>query len=255
MCQVEPQTGMTERDRIFSDPAQGARDFEFDEGVARVFDDMAGRSVPFYAELQAMTVNLAQGFMQSGTMVYDLGCATGTTLRELAVRCPGLDVQFVGIDNSGPMLDLAREKLTAAGCLERCALELADIETVGVNRASVVLLLLTLQFVRPARRESLIRRIGEGLVDGGALIVVEKTVSRDSRINRAFIDHYHDFKMRNGYSELEIARKRQALENVLVPYRLDENIDLLRSGGFDDVEVFFRWYNFAGLVAVKNPKA
>src|SRR5438309_4395834 len=165
---------MSERDDVFSDPARINRDFHFGDDVARVFDDMVSRSIPFYAELQRMTVDLARSFMKDGTTVYDLGCATGTTLRELAVDGRDRDIQFIGVDNSKAMLDRAGDKLAAAGCLERCDLELADLDTVRVHNASVIVLILTLQFIRPPRREMLIRRLSEGLVDDGALVLVEK---------------------------------------------------------------------------------
>jgi len=113
-------------------------------------------------------------------------------------------------------------------------------------------LCLTLQFVRPIYREKLLRDIYQGLVPGGALILVEKILAEDSRYNRDFIEYYYDYKRRNDYSEMEISQKREALENVLVPYKLSENIALLRDHGFAHCEVFFKWYNFAGLIAVKK---
>ena len=97
----------------------------------------------------------------------------------------------------------------------------------------------------------MIEQAYRGLNPGGCLILIEKVLSPDSRMNRLFIKHYCDFKRRNGYSEMEIAQKREALENVLIPYFLDENIHLLKSAGFQTPEVFFKWNNFSGLVAVK----
>jgi tRNA (cmo5U34)-methyltransferase len=90
-----------------------------------------------------------------------------------------------------------------------------------------------------------------GLNHQGCVILVEKVLSPETLINRLFIRYYHDFKRRNGYSEIEIGQKREALENVLIPYRLEENSHLLRDVGFRRVEVFFKWYNFCGLLALK----
>src|SRR4029077_5268799 len=122
---------------------------------------------------------------------------------------------------------------------------------VDLSNASVALLVLTLQFVRPLYRERLIRSIYEGLGDNGCRIRVEKVLGESSTFNRLFIKHYYEMKRRNGYSELEIAQKREALENVLVPYRLEENKELLRGQGFRQVDVFFKWYNFCAMVAMK----
>jgi tRNA (cmo5U34)-methyltransferase len=246
---------VNQRDNLFDSPSQNVTAFHFGEDIARVFDDMVSRSVPFYQELQQMTVELARTFAQSGTRLYDLGCSTGTSLIQLAQACRHLQLQLVGVDNSTAMLQRARQKLADAGCLDRCVLTHTDLEHLQVDNASVILMLLTLQFVRPARREALVRRLAEGLVNDGALILVEKTVSRHARLNHVFIERHHDFKKDQGYSALEIARKRDALENVLIPYRLDENIELLARNGFSEVEVFFRWYNFAGIVAVKPSRS
>jgi tRNA (cmo5U34)-methyltransferase len=123
-----------------------------------------------------------------------------------------------------------------------------------IANASVVVLNLTLQFVRPLFRDRLVRSIWEGLNENGCLILVEKVLGNDSLFNRLFIKFYYDMKRRNDYSDTEIAQKREALENVLIPYRIDENVELLRRNGFGSVDVFFKWYNFAGLIGVKTAR-
>jgi tRNA (cmo5U34)-methyltransferase len=128
----------------------------------------------------------------------------------------------------------------------------ADVhQGLAIENASVVTMLLTLQFVRPLHRERVMRRIYEGLEPNGCLLLVEKLTGASTVLNRLFINHYYEFKRRNGYSETEIAQKREALENVLIPYRLEENVQLLEDTGFSAVECFFRWYNFCGIIAVK----
>jgi tRNA (cmo5U34)-methyltransferase len=124
-------------------------------------------------------------------------------------------------------------------------------EPFEIQDGSVAVMLFTLQFVRPLHRERVIRTIASGLRHQGALILVEKVVESDTMFNRLFIDHYYDMKRRHGYSEMEISQKREALENVLVPYRMEENRALLLENGFSHVQEFFRWYNFAGVVAVR----
>lgn len=87
--------------------------------------------------------------------------------------------------------------------------------------------------------------------NNGVLILSEKIVSKDKQLDQQFLDSYHRYKMRRGYSELEIANKREALENVLVPLTIQENIDLLIEAGFTRVETFFQWFNFVSFVAYK----
>lgn len=243
------------RDEVFANTAARASDFQFDAEVARVFDDMLARSVPFYAEQQHIIQETAAKFYQPGTSIYDLGCSTATTLMRLA-KATGPDSHLVGYDNSAPMLDKSAANIEKAGLSSQIELREgdfnADLSQLELSNASVVTICWTLQFVRPLKRDHLIKWIYDGMVDGGALIVTEKILTNDSNMNRYFIDFYYDFKRRNGYSEEEILKKREALENVLVPYRVDENFEMFRRNGFRTVETFFQWYNFAGFLCVKS---
>jgi tRNA (cmo5U34)-methyltransferase len=236
---------------VFDSPIEHVGDFVFDEKVAGVFDDMVSRSVPQYREIQRMLAELAGSFATEGSNIYDLGCSTGTTLSLLHKALP-VKARLCGIDASNAMLDECRQKLAtlnAGGEIELCC---ADLDKgIELKNASVVLLVLTLMFVRPLNREKLIADIYSGLNENGCLLLVEKVLGERSLLNRLFIEHYYAYKRRVGYSELEIAQKREALENVLIPYRLGENIDMLSRVGFRDIDVFFKWYNFAGIVAVK----
>lgn len=238
-------------DTIFRTPMESPSDFAFDAKVASVFDDMVDRSVPFYAEIQRMTNEMVRDFAVAGTNVYDLGCSTGTTLLgvDRAVDAP---VRLVGVDNSAEMLAKCEEKLKQHGLRHEHQLVHADLnDRVTIENASVVLMVLTLQFVRPLHREALVRSAFEGLNQQGCLILVEKVLGENSTFNRLFIDYYYRMKKKNGYTELEIAQKREALENVLIPYRLMENRELLQRVGFSCTDVFFKWYNFCGMIAVK----
>jgi tRNA (cmo5U34)-methyltransferase len=237
-------------DEVFRNQVERVSDFVFNETVAGVFDDMVSRSVPFYAEIQRMLAELAAAFATEGSNIYDLGCSTGTTLALLHQTLP-VNAHLFGIDYSAEMLDKCRAKLTESG-LDGIELRQGDLdEGVDIENASVVLMVLTLMFVRPLNREKLMRRIHAGMNENSCLLVVEKVLGDGSLFNRLFIERYYAFKRKMGYSELEIAQKREALENVLIPYRLQENRNLLLGAGFREVEVFFKWYNFAGFVAVK----
>ncbi len=245
------KSDMQEKDRIFSDKLTEVADFRFGEKVASVFDDMLDRSVPFYQEIQRMIGEMAADFAAEGTNCYDLGCSTGTTLLHLD-KCVSDQVRFIGVDNSAEMLDRCRTKLAQHGFARAHELRCADLnQGVVIENASMVLMILTLQFVRPLYREKLIGLVLQGLNPNGALILVEKLIGEDSLFNRLFIKYYYDLKKRNHYSELEIAQKREALENVLVPYKLLENREMLLRAGFRYCDVFFKWYNFCGIVAVK----
>jgi tRNA (cmo5U34)-methyltransferase len=238
------------RDTLFSEQPPFT-DFNFGEATAAVFDDMLNRSVPLYGELQRMITELAADHAQPGSHVYDLGCSTGTTLRYLHHALPAA-VSLVGLDSSEAMLAKAKENLTELLHQNRLQLRNADFnEPLQLTNASVVIMNLTLQFVHPEKRLPLMRDIFAGLNPGGCLILVEKVLGNDEGFNQAFIRHYYDMKKRHGYSEMEIARKRDTLENVLIPYRVEDNLQLLREAGFARMDIFFKWYNFCGFVAIK----
>jgi len=242
---------MNAKDEVFKDKRESITDFHFGEQVASVFDDMLARSVPFYQEIHRMIGEIASDFVVAGTNVYDLGCSTGTTLLQLD-RCAPAGARLIGVDNSEEMLKKCRSKLETHHIRTEHELVCADLnQGVQITNASLVLMILTLQFVRPLYRDKLVGSILSGLNLNGALILVEKVTGEDSLFNRHFIKYYYDFKKRNGYTELEIAQKREALENVLIPYRLLENREMLLGCGFRYCDVFFKWYNFCGMVAVK----
>lgn len=240
------------KDQVFKEEIEQASDFKFGANVANVFDDMVNRSVPYYGEIQRMMAELAADHAKEGSDVYDLGCSTGTTMIGMDTLV-NPKVRFVGIDDSQEMLDKCKLKLSEIGFSRDYELRCADLsQGVKINNASVVVLCLTLQFVRPIYREQLLKNIYDGLNPGGVLILVEKILAEESDFNRDFIKYYYNYKRRNNYSELEISQKREALENVLIPYKLSEDIAILRDRGFINCEVFFKWYNFAGIIAVKK---
>jgi len=238
-------------DQIFKERISQASDFKFNKDVVNVFDDMVVRSVPYYPEIQRMIAEITNTFAKPETAVYDLGCSTGTTF--LSIN-PSLDpsVYFVGIDEADEMLKKCKDNLSANGLERKIHLKNYDLNKhVEIENASVVILCLTLQFVRPINRTQLIESIYKQLNPGGCIVLVEKVLGEESAMNREFIKYYYDMKRRNNYDEMEIAQKREALENILIPYKLSENIQMLLNAGFKNTEVFFKWYNFTGIVACK----
>ena len=243
------------KDQVFAGSAARASDFEFNKEVADVFDDMLNRSVPYYREQQALMQQIARKFYVPGTCVYDLGCSTGVTLINMA-RTLGPNVHLIGYDYSKPMLEKAHHNIAQAGLSEQIELRQGDfndvLDKMELQNASVVTLCWTLQFVRPLWRDRLVKWINQGTVAGGSLVCMEKVLTNSSDMNRYFIDFYYEYKSKNGYSPEEILRKREALENVLVPYRTDENFELFRRNGYSTVETCFQWFNFAGYLCVKG---
>jgi tRNA (cmo5U34)-methyltransferase len=226
-------------------------DFVFNERVVEVFDDMLDRSIPYYKEVIASSARLLDTFLHTDDTVYDLGCSTGTTLLEFSRLLQDKGLNFVGIDSSIAMLEKARLKAELYSKKDCLSFLQEDITSMHHPEAGAFILNYTLQFIRPLRREAFLRKLFEALRPGGILLLSEKIISHDRRLNREYIDIYHRYKKSKGYSELEIARKREALENVLIPFSIDENRTMLQNVGFSTVETYFQWFNFASFVAVK----
>jgi tRNA (cmo5U34)-methyltransferase len=240
------------KDTIFSRPQEKVTPFEFNAQVAEVFDDMLGRSVPLYRESIVRQAQLAARFYQSGSRIYDLGCSNGNLGLALCRQMGERDFTMVSIDNSQPMLDTYRRRLHGLAGSRRIVLEQGDIRQVAMERASVVIVNLTLQFLPLADRDTLIRRIYQALIPGGILLLTEKVVHEDTGLTELEQEFYYRFKEENGYSQMEISRKREALENVLIPETLANHDRRLRQAGFVAVEIWLKWFNFAALLAQKG---
>jgi len=234
-------------DEIFSKPIK--KQFEFDDEVAAVFDDMLSRSVPFYKEAQRITEFFALKYLKENGRLYDLGSSTASLLINLQKKL-SFPATLTGLDNSKAMLEQAQKKINAYGM--QIELQEADILTYDYEQADVFVSNYTLQFIRPLVREELVKKIYEALNEEGVFIFSEKLISHDKRLNKELIELYYDFKKAQGYSEFEIMQKREALENVLVPYSEEENIAMAKKAGFAHCEVIFRWANFATFIALKK---
>ena len=210
---------------------------------------MISRSVPLYADAQRLIPKLAEGLNHQTLKIVDLGCSTGTSLILLARSLSHANLELVGVDNSESMLEKCREKLQALGMLESALLQHADIESFDFADASIILMNYTLQFFDLSLRPKILKQLATRLKPGGFLVLSEKVHHADPQTDELLTELYFDFKRRNGYSELEISRKRDALENVLVPLTVEENVNMLQAAGFKKVELMLKWFNFATFVA------
>ena len=235
------------KDRVFLKPIE--KQFEFDEDVAAVFDDMLSRSVPFYKEAQEIVKHFTCKHIQESSIVYDLGCSTASTLLNIEREIDKKGVRLIGIDNSKAMLEQAKRKIDIFN--SKIELFEGDILEFDYEQASVFISNYTLQFIRPLVREKLIKKICDGLHVSGIFIFSEKVISEHKLLNKEIIDYYYEFKKEQGYSQYEIMQKREALENVLIPYTESENINMALGCGFSHCEAIFRWNNFATFIAIK----
>lgn len=236
---------MAQFDRLFSEIDPDAGTFSFDENVAQVFDDMISRSVPLYADVQRSIPVLTNLLDHDPIRIIDLGCSTGTSLIHLSQQLPQRPLELIGVDNSPSMLDRCQQKLDSLELHHPISTVCQSVQSFEFSEASVVLMNYTLQFVPQEDRPQLLRRICNSIRPGGFLLISEKVAHDRPEMDNALVELYFEYKRRQGYSELEISRKRDALENVLVPLSTQENLELISAAGFGRTEVLLKWFNFA----------
>ena len=234
------------KDNIFNKPIK--KQFEFDEEVAGVFDDMLLRSVPFYKENLNLQLDILKNFLKENDKIIDLGSSTGTFLIELSKKTKNLNL--TGIDSSDAMIKKSKEKAKAFN--SNAKFIKADFLDYDLSNSKAITANYTIQFIRPLKREKLIQKIYNSLENEGIFLMSEKLITSNKKLNKIMIDIYYRYKKQKGYSEYEIAAKREALENVLIPYTMEENTEMLKNAGFKDIDVIFRWNNFATFIAFKD---
>ncbi|TVP57385.1 MAG: carboxy-S-adenosyl-L-methionine synthase CmoA [Halomonadaceae bacterium] len=237
-------------DQLYRDDNAPSASFRFDDAVARVFPDMIRRSVPGYSSIIAMIGILTGRYMQPGSNAYDLGCSLGAATLAMRHGIQGPDCRLVAVDNSPAMIERCRHHLALDDHPVPVELHCADIRQLPLDNASVVTLNFTLQFIPPQERLLLLQRIRKSLRPGGILILSEKIAFTDPVEQQLQTDLHHDFKRANGYSDLEISRKRSALEDVLIPETLDIHRQRLQQAGFAHVSCWQQCFNFVSLIAL-----
>lgn len=213
---------------------------------------MIQRSIPGYTTIIDTIGQIAKKRAIAGTQLYDLGCSLGAVSLSMAKYVDSEDCQIVAVDNSTPMIERCRLHINNFKTNTPVTIELEDIENIHISNASVVVLNFTLQFIPPERRMAMLQKVYSGLVSGGCLILSEKISNSHPQTESLMVDLHHEFKRRNGYSELEISQKRSALENVMIIDSLNEHYERLENIGFCDFTPWFKCFNFTSIIANKE---
>lgn len=241
-------------DKIF-ESALGDEPFRFNADVARVFPDMLRRSIPGYeASLEAIG-SLAARYVTEGSQCYDLGCSLGAATIAMRQGIRAANCHIVAVDTAPAMVKRCRQIIADDDASNQSSTTVevveGDINDMTFENASMVVLNYTLQFLPVADRQTLLTRICDGMIPGGLLLLSEKVVDENEQMEELLIDLYHEHKRRNHYSALEIARKRAALEDVLIPETIATHRERLTSAGFSRSAVWLRYFNFVSIIALR----
>lgn len=240
------------KDTIYANPQEYIADFAFDERVAAVFPDMIRRSVPGYGDIIALLGLFAANYAQENSILYDLGCSLGAATISLRRNITVPNCRIISVDNAEAMVERCREHIAMDISPTPVEVYRQDIREVAINNASVVVLNFTLQFLPLAERLALLQKIYDGLLTGGVLVLSEKLRFSPEERQRFMETMHLSFKRANGYSDMEISQKRQALDNVLVPETLEQHRERLSQAGFQQIEQWFQAFNFVSIAAFKK---
>jgi len=245
-------TQYTNKDTIYSHHHDEIDAFSFNKKVVDVFPDMISRSVPGYHAIITGIAKLSAFFVKDKTNIYDLGCSLGAVSLAVAKSTQHTNCGIIGIDNSPDMIDSCQRKLASFSYSDSIEIIEGDINQAEFVNASVIIMNFTLQFIPRSQRDALLGRIHQALHPGGVLIISEKIRHENTQINDALVELHHDFKRENGYSELEIAQKRSALENVMVLDTQTSHLQRFSRAGFASSSLWYQNLNFASFIAVKK---
>ncbi len=242
---------MSKKDYLYRSENGPVKPFEFNQRVAEVFPDMIERSVPGYPLTIAMLSVIADEYAQENSNIYDLGCSLGAASVAIQNGLKNKKCNIIAVDSSKPMIDACAEKIIQDTQNNKITFELGDVLQTNIEKASVVIMNFTLQFIPLTQRQSLIEKIYNGLLPGGVLVLSEKVVFEDDLENDAMNNLHHHMKELNGYEKLEIANKRDALEKVLVPESVEQHQQRLNLVGFSQIFIWLKCFNFISLIARK----
>lgn len=242
---------MPHKDSLYANPLGDIAAFQFDEAVVNVFPDMISRSVPGYSAIISAIGLLAGRFAQDNSHCYDLGCSLGAASLAMRQNITAANCKIIAVDNSQAMMNRFQSNLQNLADGVAIELHCADIRDIAIENASVVVLNFTLQFIPLADRQAFLAKIYQGLNPGGILILSEKLRFNDPQQQALQMDMHHLFKKAQGYSDLEISQKRAALDNVLIEETFSTHQQRLLDLGFASVEVWFQYFNFASMIALK----
>lgn len=238
------------KDKVYAKPQDELEGFKFDAKVADVFENMITRSVPGYPLMLDLIGVLGERYAIPGTRCYDLGCSLGASTLKLRQHLPQ-SCHLIGIDSSSAMVERCRANVARDHSQASVEILQQKIQDTVFESASVVVINFTLQFIPDNDRLAMLKKISDGMVEGGALILAEKIVFTDKEKQDFMTQLHHEFKKYQGYSDLEIAQKRASLENVLIPNTEEEHINRLKEAGFSSAQVYIRCLNFASILAIK----
>lgn len=228
--------------------------WKFNGKTVDVFDDHVSKSVPLYHEGHNLIVDVSDYFVRDNSLVYELGCSTGSLTINLAKHnLKKSNIRHIGIDVEKDMVKKAKEKqsLLSKNISQTIYFENKNIIDLEFEKSDLIICYYTLQFISPAIRQEIINKIYDSLNWGGAFLFFEKVRGADARFQDILTGLYTDFKLRNNYTPEDIISKTRSLKGIMEPFSTQGNLDLMSRAGFIDVNTVLKYICFEGWLAIK----
>ncbi|MFK2821122.1 methyltransferase [Flavobacteriaceae sp. LMIT009] len=222
-------------------------DWKFDEHVSVIFDTHVKRSIPCYSQIQELIGIMSKTLLSDNSLVYDLGTATGNIIRSIHNENEKKNIKYIGLDKSLPMIRKAKAKCSN---IKNATFYNDEVESFNFQAVDLVVAAFTLQFIAPKKRQSLVQKIYNRLKPRGHFILCEK-ITFERPDEQEFYMNVHESWKQNHFTKEEINTKKERLKNVMLPFSLGKNLELLNNAGFIHTNVFFKWSNFVCILASK----
>ena len=240
---------MGKQDTIYEAGNLSGLPFSFNQEVTEVFEDMIDRSVPGYKTSLNIIRYLSKKYYQENTNCYDIGCSLGAS--SAAILDGANSPKVIAVDNSEAMISECRRRFESQIDSKFIEFKAEDIMETKLENASAVVINYVIQFLDILQRDELIKRIHNSLVPGGILILSEKIHFTNQLETNRFYKTHHKFKSMNGYSDMEIAGKRDSLEGVLITETEKDHIKRAIDCGFARYEKILSNLNFRTFIFFK----
>ena len=223
--------------------------FSFGGKTPKRFDTHVKKSVPLYSLGQELICKLSSFFLSKDSIVYDLGCSTGTTLKMIDAYNSFKTMKIYGIDIENKMLKEARRKLKKTK--NKIILQKSDLSKIKFKKSDLIISYYTIQFLKPKHRQIIINKIFKSLNWGGGFLFFDKVRAPDARFQDMMSQIYLEYKEDRNFSAKEILDKSKSLKGVMEPFSSRANLQLIKRAGFKDYMTVFKFLCFEGFLAIK----
>ncbi|EAY1318811.1 methyltransferase domain-containing protein [Salmonella enterica] len=227
---------------------ESGKQWAFDNNVVPYFDSHVQQSVPVYLEGHELICFISDFFVRDNAIIYEVGSSTGALINKIFDRHHMKNnVRFIGIEPVKSMVEQAKKQSKGKHIeyINEC------IEVVELEPCNLIVSYYCVQFIEMGNREYIFHKFYEKLQPGGALIIFEKEIINDSKINEIVESCYLKFKLKQGFSIDEVLSKKFSLEGVMNTNTENQNIRLLMNAGFTQFETIMKYGEFHGYLCIK----